>query len=529
MVPPDVLRASAFADRIRAILNSRGLTLAELSRASTLHIAGHRQHHVPHNFYEAIRERNFSPSLYQLASFARLSGYRLADWLSVFDLSLGAVGRLQASFQTLKTIALDSTIYHPNARIPWFVDIKPPVLSEQFVPLSQWISPAGPVRLDFLTAAGKSPFRYFRIGSQDNYAFPDLLPGSIVRVDTRLDMSNCVPFGKVPPDNLFLVEHSRGLVCSRLCRPKPTGVVLSATQLPFAPVELEIGTQASVLGIVDLEIRPITNVPQSQVPATLGRFWTPTSLPPLPHVQHAGEFIRRARLRCGLSFRETSERTRKFAAILGDARYFCAYGSLSDYETNQLAPRHIQKLISICAVYGVNSASMIEASGIAWNNPDESAIPAGLMEPSMATSPRPDTPAHSSFLREMQRRFVELPLFLHEALPMIFGLPQLSVRDVFWLGEEIPFRHPYLSGALFLVVDRRRKTPHTELAASVWDQPLHMVQRRDGTYFSGSCVLQEGNLVVRPWIAGLPNLLKLRNRIDVEIVGQVIGIVRRIR
>jgi transcriptional regulator with XRE-family HTH domain len=522
----DWKQSSALTKRIRAILSSRGLTVADVSRLSSLPHSGRRHEHVPHNLYEAIQKRDFSPGLFQLSALAETSGYRLVDWLSVFGIAMD-VARLQAVLPALKTSELDTRRYQPDTRIHWFRDIQDPVFSESFVPLSQWIGATSPIRIDRAGSSGNHSFRYLKIGSKDNYAFPDLLPGSIVRFKTGTNVHEQIPLGKIPHDVFFLVEHGKGLICSRLCRPKPNSIVLCSRDLPYAPMELELGTQASVLGVADLEIRPMTRVQPPQVSSDSCQFWTPTPLSPQMPTQHVGTFIRNARKRAGITFRMASQRTRHVAELLDDHRYFCSPGSLSDFEANVFPPRQIRKLISICAVYFASVSEAMKAAGVDLDKAAHVPIPSELM-PGNATNSRSEgLTMQSVFMNEMKRRFLELPLFLEDALPSIFELPKLSVRDVFWVGDQVRFFHQFLTGARFLVVDRKRKIPRTSLKATVREQPLYVLQRRNGTCFCGSCSLHDNYIVVRPWIHGMPKIMKLRNRMEIEVVGQVTGVVRQ--
>src|SRR4029077_10180450 len=130
------------------------------------------------------------------------------------------------------------------------------------------------------------------------------------------------------------------------------------------------------------------------------------------------------------------------------------------------------------------------------------------------------------FLSEMERRFGPLPYFLHSSLSAFFGLPDLSIRDIFWTGGAPVVANRYLSGAVFLVVDRRRKVPRPALSCPKWAQPLYVLQQRDGGYLCGFCTLQNGTLIFRSCFAGMPKPLRLRNRLDAEIVGKVVGMVR---
>jgi hypothetical protein len=368
-------------------------------------------------------------------------------------------------------------------------------------------------------------FRYVKIGFEDAFAFPDLLPGSVVRVNLH---TTAIPPPKArgePSKTLFVVEHSRGLICARLQRSGPQRIVLCSGHLPYAPIELEEGTQAVVLGAADLEFRPL-GLKQPVVPPGLGRFWTPRLLQRPERSRGAGEWIRGARERSGLSFREASERTSHMASILGEPRYSCAPSSLSDCETRELPPRHIHKLIAICAVYCLSAGRILKASGLHLDDGGQLRMP----EEFLGNSANADvaeahgSPAH--FIEEMQRRFVEIPFFLREALPFLFGVHDLSVRDLFWAGGAEVFTHRYLAGTVFLVVDRKKKTPKFSLSSPTWAQPLYLLQLREGRYLCAACNLQNGTLMLWPCLSGFPKVLQLRNKVDADVVGKVVGVVR---
>jgi hypothetical protein len=289
-----------------------------------------------------------------------------------------------------------------------------------------------------------------------------------------------------------------------------------------------MGTQAALVGIVEVEFRRTTKTDDPVVPKSFGGYWKPLPLPATLPAGNVGEFIRRARKRSGLSFREASKRTRVVARLLCDPRYFCAPGSLSDYETWKTPPRHIHKLISICAVYFASAAECLDAAGVPLVTSGGIPMPDRFLDNSEPTSKLNIPTAQSHFVTELGRRFQEIPYFLMDAMPSYFGLPDLSVRDIFWSGGADRLRHPYLKDAAFLVVDRKKKIPRSSLARPKWAQPLYVFLRRDGSYLCGSCVRVNGLLVIQPCMAGLPKLLRLRNRADAEIVGQIVGIVRRL-
>ncbi len=486
-------------------------------------------HHIPHNLYDAIRRRQFTPSIYQVAALSLLSGYRFVDWLELFGVSLDDVPRFQALFPALRTVELDARIYQPRTTVPWFRDVALPSFSTALIPLTRWLLPARPRQVGSLDLTEKSSFRFVKIGFQDAFAFPDLLPGSIVRVKPLDATPNEIHAETKSTKKLFLVEHRRGLICSRIYRAAPEQVVLCSRQLPYAPAELQQGSQAILLGTVDVEIRRIANTETPMVPKNLGSYWKALPLPPLLPLHDVGEFIRRARQRSGLSFREASERTRRIAKSLRDARYFCAPGSLSDFETRKSPPRHVQKLISICAAYFASAADFLEMAGVQLGGLNQLSMPVhflGREEPDKRIEP---PSASFECLRKFKRRFRQLPYFLHRAMPAFFGVAELSVRDIFWAAGMQRFVHPYLRGAEFLVVDRRKKRPRSSLSSPKWGQPLYVLLLRDGSYLCGSCTQVNGVLIVRQCAAGMPKQLQLRNRTDAEVIGQVVGIVRRLK
>jgi hypothetical protein len=148
--------------------------------------------------------------------------------------------------------------------------------------------------------------------------------------------------------------------------------------------------------------------------------------------------------------------------------------------------------------------------------------------------PRPRRQGHgevlkpSPFLEAVRDTLEEVPLFLREALPLLLGLPGLSVRDLFWAGATGDLLHPYLRDSAFLAVNRRSKTPATSLSSPVWAQPLYVLETRDGIRMCAACILQNGTLLVRPCTTTSGTLLKLRNRVDADILGKVVAIVRRV-
>ena len=265
---PRKARAS-LADSVRRILADCRLSLADVARATQRPESDLAS--IPHNFYGSLRKPSFSPSLRQLESLSKLTGYPLVDWLNLFGLSLDEVSRFQARFAALRTVPLDPRIYQPRSVIPWFRDLREADLARALVPLSQWLG--GGVTRSFASLAigGSEDCKFVKIGLEDAFAFPDLLPGSIVRIDCRASALEGSPVRKSANGILYLLEYGGGLLCSRLSRSGAKTIVLCSRQLPYAAVELQEGSQARILGVADVEIRPTRNLQVPVVPPALGR------------------------------------------------------------------------------------------------------------------------------------------------------------------------------------------------------------------------------------------------------------------
>lgn len=519
MVPPSPYKQFNSADTVRRILAERGLSMAEVSRQSRTRFGGSRLFRIPPNFYEALGRASFSPSLHQLFVLSVLSGYRLADWLRVFDLSFEEIGRVQAIRPRYQTAELDAQVYARSVMVPWFEETGTILLGTEVTALSRWLTGSVLRPLDSLSPKIEAAFRYLKVGSRDAYAFPDLLPGSVVRVDSRVSYPQ--PFDE--PNRIMAIEHSRGIVCSRLHIVSPRRIMLSSGQLPYAPIELELGSEARVLGVVDLEIRRLEPLEAPEISSVGGRPWKPEALKPIS--VRVGETLRRARLRSGLSLREASRHTADIARIFRNPNYFCAASALSDLEARDLFPRHIHKLISLCAVYCVSITELANLVGIRWENSGQEKMPERGERISRV---RETDWRHSGFLTAVEGQFEEIPFFLRRAMPNLLGLPNLSIRDIFWAGTTNDLSHPYLRGSAFLAVNRQSKTPAPYLSSPVWGQPLYLLELRDGRHMCAPCILQNGLLVIRPCPTDTGKLLQLRNRVDAEVLGKIVAIARRL-
>jgi hypothetical protein len=506
---------------VRSLLASRGLNAAEMGRLSRLAFPADRRFHLPPNLYHLLDGKQFKPSLYQIFALSRFSGYRIADWLVVFGLALGEIPRLQMVLPARLTTLIDQTLCDEREPALRFEPIRSGSGAASLRPLSDGVRITRSLRCEPGSRDPAAGSFYAKIGSHDAFAFPDLLPGSIVRV-RRLERFRAdeIPTGR--GGAVFLIEHANGLTCSRLYALARNRVVLCPTCLPFAQVELDLDRQARILGAVEFELRPVRSSLDASVPPNLHRFWTPFPLPEASLGLPLGSLLARARRRAGLTFREASAKSGLIARASQNREYYCAAGALSDYESQSGAPRHAQKMLSLCALYSVSPWEFMAAAGLRLREAGTDAIP-GELASRFKSAVEPGRAAPS------EKVLAELPHFVAGAAAEYFKMRRISLRDLFSVGRSFRSFHPYLAGAALLVVDRRKKQLASLSHAPLWAQPLYVLIRRNGSFLCAACVPEAGqSLTLRPFSDGIDRPLRLKIPAEVEVVGRVVGILRKL-
>lgn len=528
----DTVPGFGVAERVERILATRNLTLSEVSRELRLRYARMPHYLVPHDFYYDLGRPGYSPRIEQVLALSRISKYRLADWLTVFGLHLDDVPRLQADFPVARTSLLDRTTYDRAAWIGWFHDAAHAGDPHAVAPLGQLLIPAQSRRIDSLLAPEPSPFLYIKIGRQDAFAFPDLLPGSIVRADTRGVGELLRSMQSKNSERLFLVEYGQGLVCCRLHLRTKSRVTLRASTLPFAQIELRLGSEARILGVLDWELRP-AKAPRPEVPTGSMKFLMPHTLPTVGTQPGLRELLEKARLRSGLSIRNASAKSRWVAEALRDERYFCSPTSLTDYETGPRLPLQIHKIVSVCVLYALGFRELLAAAGLDTDDSGREPIPDKLVGRDTTDTPPTANDAtvrnekQPGFLSSLIAEFQEIPLFLRHSLSTVAGLPALSARWVLDRGRTASL-HPYLKDAILVSVNRRLKIPVFLKRKFLWEQPLYILLLRDGTYLLAGCSLEGSTLIVHPFADGYSRPQMLRNGADAEVVGKITALFRRL-
>jgi hypothetical protein len=257
--PPSI--SVELTERIHAILASKGLTLYQVSQQTAKRYGRSSPFFLPHNLYYDVRRGALTPSVFQVFSLSRTSGYRLSDWLRVVGIEIENIPRLQALMQRKRTAIIDIALTDAQDSVEWFQSRLTDSLVPAVAPLTQLLEPAGLARIASLARAGGKKFIYAKIGTEDALAFPELLPGSIVRINPELIPDSFPAKDGAISDRIFLLEHSNGLYCCKVRRVRENVIVPAGTKLSYAQVELRLSSEAKILGVVDFKSARCSKAP----------------------------------------------------------------------------------------------------------------------------------------------------------------------------------------------------------------------------------------------------------------------------
>lgn len=317
--------------------------MTDVSILTTRHFGKKTPYFIPPTFLYK-QKRGITPHICQIVALSRITGYRFADWMNLFGFDLSLIPYLQLRVHTERTAIVTPGSYASG-------------------------SDSGIVSCGSGSRKENTRYLFAKIGSQDAVAYPEIIPGSIVRADR--DYSPQILDHVSKTRGLWLVEHPGGLTCCYIKRIDDRHVVLLPNRPPLSAWPLRLSSEVRILGLVDLEFRPHTSAPvrpmcrarKSEFPPGLAyRDGTGVNLSGL---------LRRSRARSGLTLRAVHEMTVQIARLLGDQEYGIALGLLSDYEAMNKVPRHVAKIMTLCIIYGLHFCELLKAGGIHIDDSDK--------------------------------------------------------------------------------------------------------------------------------------------------------------
>jgi hypothetical protein len=522
----DYERSRGIVAELRHLLASKGLTVNKVSKETERLFGAHSSYFIPHNFCHNLDEKKTSPNVCQIFALSKITGYRMVDWFELFGFNLRQIPRLQMLLHTDHTTLLCSRIYDSEQQVRWPVF---PVMANPF----QWTAPVlshlqiqGKLSAGRIESAKRKEFLYVKVGTDDAFAYPELLPGSIVRVDPS--RSQLLSPNESPRRPLYLVEHIHGLTCCPVDLLDSSRILLRSLSLPYEQLELKLDSQARILGTVDGEIRRIRGVPAPNV-ASNGKVPSNESRGTLSHTGSLSGLLRTSRQTSNLHFREAHDLSLRVAEFFGNNNYAIAVGSLSDFEANEEAPRHIEKIISLCIIYGIDFWSFLKTAKVPVEDAGKAPMPkVRLEEERTAEMQENGKTTGEPVLSALVGRVEEIPLFLREGLAYLTDIPSLSPRTLYWWGRGEPVHHPLFANAVLFAVDESRAA--RRVASNGWanldERPIYALRKRNGRYLCGFCTLQRQSLTVLPHPSAPAAPERLSLELDVEVVGRVIAVAR---
>ncbi len=215
------------AHRVKQALRQAGLNMSKVSVLSSLQYGRKTPYFVPPTLL--YKQKNgITPHVCQIVALSQLTGFRFADWMSLFGFDLRLILALQLKVHNERTAIV--TPAHAVTR-----DVS-------YIPASSRLQ--------------RSNRRYLfaKIGSSDAVVYPKLVAGSVVRADRCY--SPQVLASKYADDLLWLVEHPGGLTCCHVKRFDNEHIVLLPNRPPLSAWPLRLSREARILGLIDLELRP---------------------------------------------------------------------------------------------------------------------------------------------------------------------------------------------------------------------------------------------------------------------------------
>ncbi len=250
-------------------------------------------------------------------------------------------------------------------------------------------------------------------------------------------------------------------------------------------------------------------------------------------MREPGQRLRQARERLRLRYRDVEEASQRIANQHSNHEYLIGLSRLADIENKGTTPS-IFRLYSLCAIYRIDYMTALAWYGVLMDQLPADASHFG----SKQTQPfdmEPRDEALITFPTDMDKN-VDLRSTIHlnrsirtwGKLPisLINGLEIRKHRYAF-IGTEDWFMFPIIPPGSFLQLDEKKKKVASEGWNSEYERPIYFVEHRSG-YKCGWCSEQNGCFIVQPHSASSEVPLIFADAKEVEVIGQVIGVVKRL-
>jgi hypothetical protein len=525
---------SEFVERFRALLRTKQMTVNMLSKATEQLYGATSPFFVPHNFCYNVVAKRTSLHICQVLALSKLTGYDFSECLAFFGFPADNITRFQLLLHSERTVLLPSVVYDKNRLIPFMGSIVNPEDLDHTGSLASKAHQDAGYPAAKIEECNRHNFLYARIGQKDALAFPDVFPGSIVRVDQR--RVNLQPGVRGQGQSaqsrpIYLVEYPGGLVCCHVDALNRDDILLTASALPFASPEYRLNEQVRILGTVDAEIRPLSGISLPDF-TSFHRVDRPSNQQAMTRHHSLCGLLRARRERNSITIRRAHQMTLEVAEQLANSEYMISTGSFFEFEAANTLPRHIEKVFSLCIAYNIDLWTLLRAAGLPLEESGHSPIPLPSLADKRSNQSLTITGSNlpgQSLCSYLVDALEEIPLFLLDGFSGLAPGLDAPSRGLFWVGRQEIAYHPWTEGAVLVVVDAGSKGRSKDSKwLELWERPIYVLMLRDDRYVIGFCSFVEDRMTLIPHPAcKVPPLHFLAGR-DAEVIGRVTAIARRI-
>jgi hypothetical protein len=194
-----------------------------------------------------------------------------------------------------------------------------------------------------------------------------------------------------------------------------------------------------------------------------------------------------------MAHREAHELSTTIAQAYDDQRFAIGVGTLSDWESQDELPLHVPHVFSLAACYAVSFGDLLRAGGVVKTDPFS---------------------------------ITSVTSLIH-AVRIVAGLPHLTWDDVFRCGSRDTVFDRAVSGARYLIINRRDRRLERADDTPTVDRPLYLLSDPHGRHVCSGCFAEGRHIYLQP-DPQLPLKVRALPRTHLSVCGRVVAALREI-
>jgi transcriptional regulator with XRE-family HTH domain len=247
---------------------------------------------------------------------------------------------------------------------------------------------------------------------------------------------------------------------------------------------------------------------------------------------NAGQRLRAAREKLGLTIRHVESASARLAAKYGIDDYNIPLSRLSDIETKGILPS-IYRLYAFSVIYRISIEELLSWYGVDLNQQAQDLsvvappkthrlyanLGAGEVQVPVRLDPSFDIRKTSNISRMIEK---------WGGIPLIF-LQQMkqSPYSHGYIGAEDFTMYPLLLPGSFVQIDESRNKICEGMWRSEYERPMYFVETREG-FVCSWCALRQNQLVLQPHPLSPVQPRVFKDQQEAEVLGQVVGVAMRL-